>query len=282
MPDPAVETFRRAAGENLNDPRREGNLVTLSAGKNVIVTGDIHGHRRNFTRIVSHAAIGDYPDRRIILQELIHAPPDPRSGHDRSIDLLLRAARMKVSNPQQVLFVMGNHDLAQVTGGEIVKDGRGACRAFAQGVHYAFGHSGQAVLSAVMEFLKSMPLAAVCPNGVLVSHSLPSKPDEATGGIDDLRQKSQDNDLRRGGRIYRWVWGRGHTPQTIEELAEKLEVEFFIIGHRKMSSPWEIFAPRALALTSEEDNDCIVEFSTDQTMNDQKAAECVRAIASLR
>ncbi len=281
MSEPAIETFRRAAGENLNDPRRQGGLVTLGEGEQVTVAGDIHGHRRNFTKIVSHAACGDNPARRIIFQELIHAPLETRSGQDRSVDLLLRAARLKVSHPRQVLFVLGNHDLSQITGGEIVKNGHGACRAFAEGVRYAFGDSGPEALAAVTEFLQSFPVAVKCPNGVLISHSLPSPGKNEQACMETLTRTPQADDLRRGGCIYQWVWGRGHTPEQIEALAGKLSVEFFVIGHRKMPSPWENFAPRALALTSEDDGDCIVEFSTDTPMNEQTAVESIRAISSL-
>jgi len=282
VPSAAAEIFRQAATINLTDQRRRGNCVQLGPGTEVIVTGDIHGNRPNLTKIINYAALAQNPDRRLVLQELTHGPIDPAAGHDRSIELVLRAARLKLQYPHQTLFVMANHDLAQVTGSEIVKNGRGVCRAFAEGVKFAFEDEGQEVLDAVIEFLRSLPLAVACPNGVLISHSLPDpgKMDEATIGV--LHRPSRQDDLARGGAVYQWLWGRGQTDQQLKDLGQRLGVSFFVLGHRRMDAGYEVFGERAVAISSDDQAGCVLHFSTDAPLTAATVAQHVKQIAMLR
>jgi len=48
-----IATCRRAASANEGTPARRGNVIVLTAedGADVMITGDIHGHRRNFNLI---------------------------------------------------------------------------------------------------------------------------------------------------------------------------------------------------------------------------------------
>ena len=282
MSNATADIFRQAAALNLEDSRREGNLLHAERDCEMVVTGDIHGQRAALAKIIDFAAPSLLPQRRLILQELIHGPPDPRTGHDRSIELLLRAARLKCSLPDQVLFVLGNHDLAQLTGGEITKEGRGVCKAFAAGVAFAFGDDGEEVLAAVGEFLASIPLAVQCPGGTWISHSLPSPASMERFGTDALRRSYRPEDLRRGGAVYEWTWGRGHTVEQLETLAGKLGVEFFVLGHRRVEAGFELIGTRALSLASDHEHGCVLQFRSDERLEAATAEACVRPIAALR
>lgn len=281
MPNAAAEIFRQAAQMNLSDDRREGNCIRLAGGVDVIVAGDIHGNRRNLTRIIDYAALGQNERRRLVLQELTHGPIDQASGHDRSVELLLRAARLKMRYPRQVLFVMANHDLAQITGGEVIKDGHEVCREFVKGLNFAFGADAAEVLPATMEFLGSLPLGILCPNGVLISHSTPGrgKTDDETVGV--LQRDSREADLARGGAVYQWVWGRGQTAEQLEDLGRRLGAEFFVLGHRNVDRGFELFADRAIAVSSDGPGGCVLHFSTDAPLTADTATECVKQIALL-
>ncbi len=281
MPNAAAEIFRQAAQLNLSDDRREGNCIRLAERTDVIVAGDIHGNRRNLVRIINYADLGQNEQRRLVLQELTHGPIDQATGHDRSVEPLLRAARLKVRYPRQVLFVMANHDLAQITGGEVIKDGHEVCRQFVEGVNFAFGPDAAEVLPATMEFLGSLPLGVFCPNRVLISHSTPGrgKTDDETVGI--LQRDSQEVDLARPGPVYQWVWGRGQTAEQLEDLGRRLGAEFFVLGHRNIDGGFELFAEHAIAISSDSANGCVLHFSTDDPLTPKTAAQCVKQIALL-
>ena len=216
-----------------------------------------------------------------MLQEIVHGPDCPKTGHDRSVELLLRAARLKVKFGRQVIFIMGNHDLAQMTGNEIAKEGRGACKAFVAGVEYCFGDDAAEVLEAVGAFQASMPLAVRCPNRVLISHSLPSPYRMELAGTEILTRGYKQDDMSRGGPAYEWTWGRDQTDEQTDMLAEMLDVDFFLLGHRKVEN-WELVTSRAVAIAADTLRGCVVEFGTADTVNAETIQQHVRLLAEIR
>ncbi|MFB3892208.1 MAG: metallophosphoesterase [Phycisphaerae bacterium] len=257
MSTAAADIFRQAAAANKADPRRDGNVVNLPAGP-AIICGDMHGYRAALNKVIGRASAAGQP-RQLVLQEIIHGPPDERTGQDRSVELLLRAARLKISHSEQVAFLMGNHDLAQATGNEITKDGRGVCKVFTAGVEAAYGQDAADVMDAIREFLLSMPLAVRCPNGVFISHSLPSPARMGAAGVDILKRPYEERDLRRGGAVYEWTWGRGQTAEQLEQLAATLGVEYFILGHRHVEAGCEVISPRGVTISTEHEHGYVIE-----------------------
>ena len=197
------------------------------------------------------------------------------------MEALLRAARLKVDRPGQVVFLLGNHDVAQAAGGEITKAGRGVCEAFVAGVRYACGDDADEVLEAIDEFLLSLPIAACCPGGVMVCHTLPTPRRTELAGEEIPQQPYRDADLHRGGRVYEWTWGRKQTPEQIDRLAERLGVAFFVLGHRHIETPYEVISPKAIIITSEHDRGCILCFDSDAAMDGETAPNHVKPIAAL-
>ena len=59
----------------------------------------------------------------MILQEIVHGGLLGADGGDHSLDMLLEAIAWADQYPGQVHFLMANHDLAQVYGQPIMKDG---------------------------------------------------------------------------------------------------------------------------------------------------------------
>ncbi len=281
MPNAAAEIFRTAAAANRDDPRRHGNLVHLEPGVEVVVAGDIHGNRTTLNKLIASADLERHENRRLILQEIVHGPLDPRTQQDRSIEPLLRAARLKAAHPAQVLFLLGNHDIAQVSGGEITKEGRRTCVDFVEGVKYAYRDDAQEVLDAVYDFLLSLPLAIRCPGGTFLAHSLPSPKRMDKAGVEILARPYTADDLRRGEPVYEWTWGRGQTPEQIDALAAQLHATFFVLGHRHVPNGWELVGGRALTLASDHEHGMIVIFGSDEALTNDRVMELVRPVAGL-
>ena len=277
----AVDIFRRAADLNRLDDRREGNVLVIGSPRRIVFSGDIHGNRKALSKIVSHAALTADPQCRLVLQEILHGPPGDRSGHDRSIELLMRAARLKIEHPRQVLFVMGNHDVAQATGSEISKYGHGVCKAFVEGVKFAFGDDAGEVNDALKEFFLSLPLAIRCPNGVFISHSLPSPGKFDDASIEILTRPITEADMQRGAPVYNWVWGRRHTESQLETLAAKLGVEFFLMAHQHTQAGYDVLSRRAAAVLSNHAAGYIVEFRDDQKISGDSLAQYLKPLSAL-
>lgn len=277
----AAEMFHQAAEICTGDARRKGNVIHLEGEDDLLVSGDVHGHRRNLTKIIQAADLANHPRRRLVLQEIIHGPPDARSGQDRTVDMLLRAVRLQVQHPQQVLFVLANHDLAQVTGNEIAKQGRGACKAFTEGVQYAFGDEADEVSQALNAFLLAQPLAVRSAGGVHVSHSLPAPDRMELGGVEILDRPYQPDDLRRGGPVYEWTWGRNQTPEQLAELADALDVAFFLLAHRHVDAGWQRLADRGAVITSDHDHGCVAYLPAGAVPTAETIEQYVLPLASL-
>jgi hypothetical protein len=282
MPNPVADMFRKAAEVLATDGRRRGNVLELPAPCEVVISGDLHGNRAALDKIIRYARPGTPDSPVLILQELIHGPPDPRSGKDRSIELLVRAARLVVENPRQVLFLMGNHDLAQATGSDIMKSGGSVRKDFDEGVRYCFAEAAPEVLQAAHELFLAMPLAVRCPGGLWVSHSLPAPARMAPGIFDVLNRPYQEVDLRRGGGVYEWTWGRGQTPEQVESLAAELKVEYFVLGHRHSENGFEVVSPRCVTITSDGPAGCVVRLNCNQTLTGDTLPQYIKMIAAIR
>jgi len=276
-----ADIFTQAAELVTSDPNRDGNVVHLGSPEQVIIAGDIHGNRENLAKILAYASAGGDSPPMLILQEIIHGPPDVRIGVDRSVELLLRVARLKVGNPRNVHLLLGNHDVAQFTDSEITKEGTGACKGFVEGVNFIYGNDASEVLDAVMVFCRSLPLGVRFDNRVMASHSLPSPNRAQLAGTDILNRPSQDSDFIRGNPAYEWVWGRNQTPEQLDELAEKLDVDFFVLGHRHIDDGYMMIPQRAIAIHSNTDHGVVCVFRGDDELSASNIRKHLRFISKL-
>jgi hypothetical protein len=277
----AADIFRQAAELNRDDPRRKGNVIHAGRPERTIIAGDFHGSRANLNRVLNYAA--QEPPALLVLQEIIHGPDDPRTGHDRSAEVMLQAAQAKINNPENVIFLLGNHAVAQITGNEITKEGRGSCKAFDEGLRHCFGDDAPDVYGALLGFCRSMALAVRFDNGLLASHTLPDprRMDIADIGILDRPWRGMD-ELRRGGAVYEWTWGRGQTAEQLNQLAEQLEVETFVLGHKHIETGFEELPARGLHLMTDDERGRILEFRADDDINPANICNYIKSIATLK
>ena len=285
MPHPVADLFRKVAQLNLEDPRRQGNIVHLDGGPqdHLLVVGDIHGHRRNLQRVLAAVDLPTHPHRRIVLQEIVHGPAEPTSGKDRSIELLMRVARLKSQHPDQVLMILANHDLAEITGNEITKEGRGCCETFREGVEYAFGgQDTDEILQAMREMLLSQPMAILTAGRTFISHTLPSPQRMDQAGTEILHRPYAEDDLQRGGPVYEWVWGRSQSPEQLDQLAQMLGANFFVIAHTHVEGGAQPLGPRAMVITCDHDQGQVVWLPVAQALDEQSAKDSARPVVGLK
>ncbi len=86
-----LEVLRQAADANLATPGRVGNVIEIGPelGDEVMLTGDLHGHRRNFNLIQHIAALESFPRRHLVMQEVCQ----PGFEKDRTPDQEISCAR---------------------------------------------------------------------------------------------------------------------------------------------------------------------------------------------
>jgi len=263
----AVDALSRAAALNREDALRDGSLLRLPDYGQVVMTGDLHGHRANFAKLLRYAALDRTPQRHVILHELIHEEVRPGQT-DQSWQLLIEAAQLKCEFPEQVHFLQSNHELAQIVGQHISKGGRDVIEEYNTAVLYAFGPApGRTVLDAMTDFIDSYPLAVRTPNRVWISHSLPNEWDRAAFDPAIVsRREFTRADRTDGGSVYQLVWGRNHPMALLDALGKAWDVDFFLIGHQPQEMGFEVMHDRLIILSSEHNHGAFLPFDLSKQM----------------
>lgn len=237
MPDAQkiLPILRRAAILNRATKGRKGSVVTLPDGtEEVMVTGDLHGQVGTFRRFVEVADLARNPGRHLVLQELIHGPFSyPDDGGDRSHQLVDVVAALKNQFPDRVHVLLGNHELSELTGRPIAKNGVYLNVLFRQGVETAYGAFAPELMAAYKELFSSLPLMVRLPNRVLLCHTVPngSDLDRLDMGVLEIGAWPGEA-LARGGTVYALTWGRDTSPETADRFAGMMDCDLFITGHQ--------------------------------------------------
>jgi serine/threonine-protein phosphatase PP1 catalytic subunit len=264
MPRTTIELLNKGIRANQTDRYRRGNVVVLPGHGSLVVTGDLHGHRRNFERIVTLADLGAGPDRHVILHEIIHGGPEDEVGGCLSYQLLFEAVRYKIEYPDQVHFVLANHDTACVCGTDVMKNGKEMNRAMAMAVDREFSGAGADVQLAIRQFLISQPLAVRCQNRLWVSHSLPSDRlvDQFDPAVFDRELAMRD--LAKPGPAYLLTWGRRHSQGTLDRMAAMLDVDVFVLGHQPQPEGWGKAGDNLIILACDHNHGCVLPVDLSQ------------------
>jgi len=281
MPQTIIDLLNKGI-EILNaDKFRRGNVVHLPADGNLIITGDIHGHLRNFERIVAFADLPNNPDRHIILQEIIHGGPEDSQGGCLSYKLLFEAIRYKLKFPDQVHMIMGNHDTAFINNSEVMKDGKEMNRAMRQAIEREFKQASDDVELAIRQFLFSQPLAIRCNNRIWISHSLPS--DRAIDKFDPktLERQLKINDVVRPGSAYLLTWGRKHSQAILDKLAGMFDIDFFILGHQPQENGWNQAGNNLIIIASNHNHGCLLSIDLAKSYTIEQLINSIVPLASI-
>ncbi|MDD5135385.1 MAG: metallophosphoesterase [Phycisphaerae bacterium] len=233
-----IDLLEAGIKANQADSYRQHNLIVLPEKGDIVITGDLHGHRRNFERIVAYSSLEENKGRHLLLQEIIHGGPEDEQGGCLSFDLLADVARLKIKFPDRVHIILANHDTAFITNSEVMKNGREMNASMRQAMKRRFGGEIQEVESAIERFLFSQPLAVKCSNGIWLSHSLPSDRTIEKYDFSIFSRELKISDIVRPNSAYLLTWGRRQGIESLKVLAEKLGVDFFVLGHQVQESGW--------------------------------------------
>jgi hypothetical protein len=228
-----VATFGRAADANRRMPGRQGSTVFLTPdlADEVMVTGDMHGHRRNFNEIRRIAALEENPRRHLVLQEIAHGGVPYPNGGCTSHAVMEDVAELVAAFPRQVHLLLGNHELAELTDFPIRKNNQLLNLTFRLGLRHKYGAAEEMVRQAIVEFLWTCPLAVRLSQGVFVAHSLPEAVD--LRGFDQsvlLRDLVLDDGIE-GQDVFRLLWGRDYRRENARAFCDRVDAKILITGH---------------------------------------------------
>lgn len=275
-----IDTFQRAAEANLRTPSRRGNVVVLDAeiASDVLVTADLHGHRRNFNAIRRLADLDQQPRRHLIMQEVCHGGPTYATGGCMSHTMLEDVARLKVQYPERFHFLLSNHELAELTDYPILKARKMLNVMFRMGLQEAYGPAAEKVREAYLPFLRSCPLAVRLPGDVMVCHTVPEETDARSWDPTVLTKPLGPLDFKEQGPLFRMMWGRDFREANARAFAELTGAKVLIHGHEPCEKGYQ--APNSLQIIL----DCAGEKATVLMIPTDRAythAELVSRITNL-
>lgn len=281
MPDPVrlLATLRRAIVLTRDTPGRTGRLVTLGDAADVLVAGDLHGHVGNFQVLLRNADLKGHLRRHLVLQEVIHSPYRYPQGGDKSHQLLDLYAALKCQFPERVHLVMGNHELAQWTGRQIIKDDEDFNELFSDGVRQAYGPHADEVYAAYLELFGILPLALRTPNRCFISHSVPSAKYLHDFKLTVLAADNVPSEaFLPKGPLYGLVWGRDTTLPHVEAFLRKVDADWLISGHIQCDEGFTIPNDRQIILDAAGAPAAYCLFPADRPLSREEQLGCIRLI----
>ncbi|MCF7975525.1 MAG: metallophosphoesterase [Phycisphaerae bacterium] len=276
-----LELLNQGIKANLEDRFRKKNLILLPTSGDLIISGDLHGHQRNFERIATYSDLEHHPDRHVIFQEIIHGGPKTEEGGCLSYRILLNVIRYKIQFPDQVHMIIGNHDTAFFTHTEVMKDGREMNRAMEMALTEEFPKDHAEISQGLQDFLFSQPLAIKTGNGLWMSHSLP-----ADRWMDDFSphifvRPMLISDCVKPGSVYLLTWGRNMSQSWLDKLADMLKTRLFILGHQPQPEGWNRAGDNLLLIASDHNHGCLVHASLESEISMEDLINSIVPLSSI-
>jgi hypothetical protein len=189
--------------------------------------------------------------------------------------------RYKVSYPDRVHIMMGNHDLSFISDSEVLKDGKEMNRSIRSALDEKYQADSDQVKLAIKRFMFSQPLAVRCENRIWLSHSLPS--DQAAERFDPeiFWRALEQGDLVKPGSAYTLIWGRKHSQGMLDKLAELLDVDIFVLGHQPQPQGWCQAGSNLLIIASDHNHGCLLPIDLAESYTIEQMEEMIVPLASI-
>jgi hypothetical protein len=282
MPDPrkVLTTIRRATELMRATTGRSGGIIEPSGADEVMVVGDLHGNLRAFKKALTLAALDRNPRRHLVLQELIHGRlMYPDEAGDRSHQLVDVVAALKCQYPDRVHVILGNHELSELTGRIIGKDGKALNLLFRQGIMTAYGAAAEDVYEAYKGLFAAMPLAVRTANRVFVCHTLPDEDDLDRLDLSLLKADTWPPEaLQRRGTIYALTWGRDTDPAVADRFAAMVDADYFICGHQPCEEGFRQASHRQIIIDGTDPYPAYCLFPTEAPTTIEALMQCVHLL----
>jgi len=254
--DAAIALVRRAAEANIANPWRRGAVIELDAQGDCLVAGDLHGNLVNFQRLVAIANLPRFPERHLVIQELVHEVDKIVSDLCLSYRLVEMAARLKVTFGDRVHIIMGNHEFAEMLDFGIAKNRRPLNEAFDAGLERAYGAAWPRLKEAYKEFWRSLPLAVRSRNGLFICHSAPSRHHLPEIDLEYLHNLEPGAGFDRQSPVYHLLWDRDYAEETATAFARKMQARWLILAHTPCKDGHGMPNSRTLVLDSKDAAGC--------------------------
>jgi hypothetical protein len=276
-----IATYGQAAEANVQTPARRGNVIVLDpqVADDVMIAGDLHGHRANFNALRKAAELANRPRRHLILQEVCHGGPTyPSNGGCMSHTMLEDVAKLKTEYPDRVHFILGNHELAELTDYPIQKNKQMLNLVFRLGLQHAYGPATDKVREAYFPFLMTCPLGVRLPGGVFVTHSIPEEADLRSFDRSIFHRQIEPAEYYERSGVFQLVWGRDYRAENARAFAELTDAKVLINGHEPCAEGFSVPNPHQIILDCCGDRACYVVLPTDQELTQAEIVDRIQKL----
>jgi hypothetical protein len=144
-----------------------------------------------------------------------------------------------------------------------------------------FGKDAQKLESALERFLFSQPLAVKCPNRIWISHSLPSDRMVEKFDFTIFDRTLKISDIVRPNSAYLLTWGREQSDKTLKFLAQKLDVDLFVLGHQVQEAGWMSNDENLVIIDSQHNHGHLLRIDLSSQYTIKKLVDSLVPIASI-
>lgn len=269
--------YERATRANYDDPYRRGQLIELPAEGDVLLSGDLHGNQVNYHAILERAALDSFPKRHLIIQEVTHIL---ELGPDTSSVVIEAIAKLKLTYPDRVHFLLGNHEHAELTGQEVMKGGVCLNILFRNSLINKYGaEEADNIRQAIYTFFRSMPLAIKTPNRLWMSHSTPDKRVIPRYSMDFFTQSTDDlwKDISRK-LVYHLLWSRDYAQEAADAFAKIVDADVLLVGHKPCKKGYLVPNHTHIIVDSKDKNAHVLPFRLDRPYTHEELVKLVEPL----
>lgn len=241
-----IEKLKRTIAKNLGSAHRNGAVAELPSNKELILVGDLHCRIDNLRDILAHngnlARIRRGEAILVFLGDAPHPDPEffhwssPRERYDRMMDMtssekIMRfIMRLKRENPNNVYYVLGNHDYLSGKGGKyFVQQGLEMRKHLARcfGDEYVEAYEG---------FVASNVIMAKTSDGLVATHAAPIRNADSLDEIRHADLQDEDDPIVHEAMWLRWKDKNpdsAYSEDDVNIFLKKVGGRILVVAHTK-------------------------------------------------
>jgi hypothetical protein len=144
-----------------------------------------------------------------------------------------------------------------------------------------FPQASEDVKLAIRQFLFSQPLAVKCSNRLWISHSLPNDRFADMFDLGVFDRELTIDDCLKPGPAYLLTWGRRHSQVALNRMAERLDVDVFVLGHQPQQKGWRQAGDNLIILASDHNHGCLLQIDLAESYSVSELADALIPLASI-
>ena len=88
-------------------------------------------------------------------------------------------------------------------------------------------------------------------------------------------------DLIRPGSAYLLTWGRNHSQQLLDKMAELFNVDLFVLGHQPQEEGWRQAGKDLLIIASDHNHGCVLPIDLTKSYTVEQLTDSIVRLTSI-